>query len=167
MAAAPQERPTTTAGFVCGVIGAVIGLIPLLGIISIPLGIVGVVLGIMGWRPKPQRAKLARASTVLGGIAIALGIIGFVIVNDAVNELDDIFNPDLDASPVSPADAIPEYGTDGALDALADRCAGSGDEASDACSDLYIGAPAGSGYEDYGGSCGQRPDRDGFTCAKE
>ncbi|MDA2986204.1 MAG: hypothetical protein O2789_00555 [Actinomycetota bacterium] len=148
-------------------IGAIIGLIPLLGILAIPLGIIALVLGIIGWRRKPQRAKLAPASTILGGLAVVLGVIGFVIVANVFEDVDEVFNPNLDPSPNSPAAMIPEYGSDPELDQLADACAGSGEEAADACSDLWAAAPAGSGYEDYGDSCGARPDRDGWTCLEE
>ncbi|MFN3217048.1 MAG: hypothetical protein ACE367_11180 [Acidimicrobiales bacterium] len=163
-AAAAAERPTTTAAFICGVFGAVIGLIPLLGILAIPLGLIAFVLGLMGWRRKPQRAKLARVSTVLGVVAVALGIIGVVIVNDAFDELEEVFDTNLDESPSSPADSIPEYGSDPDLDRLADACAGTGEAAADACGDLWAEADLGSGYEEYGGSCGERPGRDSFTC---
>jgi hypothetical protein len=165
-AAAAAERPTTTAAFICGVFGAVIGLIPLLGILAIPLGLIAFVLGLMGWRRKPQRAKLARVSTVLGIAAIALGIIGIVIVNDAFDELEEVFDTNLDESPSSPAEAIPEYGTDPALDRLADACASTGEQAAEACSDLWAEADLGSGYSEYGGSCGERPGRDSFTCLR-
>jgi len=167
MSTPSQERPTATAAFVCAVIGAVIGLIPLLGILAIPLGLIGLVLGIIGWRRKPQRAKLAPASTILGAIAIVLGVIGIVIVANVFEEVDEVFNPNLDPSPSLPAQEIAEYGSDQELDRLADLCAGSGEEAADACSDLWAQSPAGSGYEDYGGSCGARPDRDGFNCLPE
>lgn len=47
------------------------------------------------------------------------------------------------------------YGSDPGLDALWDACeAGSGS----ACDDLYYGSPAGSEYEDYGTTCGNRVD---------
>lgn len=103
---------------------------------------------------------------------MSLGIVGIVIVSNAFDDLNDdlneIFNPDLDPSPVLPASAIAEYGSDPRLDGLADRCAGSGTDASDACSELFwADAPLGSGYEDYGGSCGARPDRDAFTCSRQ
>ena len=151
----PQsERPTATAAFVCGVIGAVIGLIPLLGILAIPLGLIAFVLGLIGWRRKPQRAKLAPASTILGALAVVLGVIGIVIMANVFNDVDEVFNPSLDPSPNPPAEAIPEYGSDPELDQLADLCAGSGEEAADACSELWGAAPVGSGYEDYGDSCG-------------
>jgi hypothetical protein len=45
------------------------------------------------------------------------------------------------------------YGDDPELDALYDDCAG-GDAA--ACDDLYINSAAGSEYEQFGGTCGNR-----------
>jgi hypothetical protein len=80
------------------------------------------------------------------------------------DEIQDAFDPDLDASPLSPEEAIPEYGIDSALDRLADRCGGSGTGADDACSDLWVQSPVGSGYESYGDSCGERPGRESFAC---
>lgn len=163
-----QERPTTTAAFVCGVIGVVVGLIPFLGVIAIPLGVIAFVLGILGWCRKPDRSRLAPASTILGGLAVALGVIGIIIVanvfNDVANEVAEIFNRDLDTSPNPPAEAIVEFGDDAKLDRLANECAGSGEEAAEACSDLWAESPVGSGYEDYANSCGARPNRDGFVC---
>lgn len=86
---AAPERPTATGAFICGIIGSVIGLIPLLGILAIPLGLIGFFLGLSGWRRKPERAKLARAATILGALAVVLGIVGIVIVSDAFDDLDD------------------------------------------------------------------------------
>lgn len=86
--APPPERPVATAAFVCGVIGSVIGLVPLFGLFAIPLGVIAVVMGIIGWRSVPRK-RLARAATVLGFVAIGLGIAGFVIVDRAINELDE------------------------------------------------------------------------------
>lgn len=79
------ERPTATAAFVCAIIGAIIGLIPFLGILAIPLGVIGLTLGWIGWK---KRARLARASMILGALAVVFGVIGIVIVNDAFNELE-------------------------------------------------------------------------------
>lgn len=162
-----QERPTSTAAFVCGIIGAIIGLIPLLGIFAIALGIIALVLGIIGWRRKPQRAKLAVVSTILGGVAIALGVLGLVIMASIFQEVEDTFNPNLDRSPNQPAEVIAEYGSDPTLDQLARDCAAAGENADDACADLWAESPVGSGYEAYGDSCGARPDRDSWTCLKD
>ena len=78
---------------VCGIVGAVVGLIPILAIPALALGLVAFVLGILGRRkakkdPRAGRKGAATAGIILGVIAIALGIAGLVIVNDAVNDLD-------------------------------------------------------------------------------
>lgn len=60
-----------------------------------------------------------------------------------------------------PQVAIPEYGSDPTFDALADSCE-SGEM--QACDDLFIDSPLGSGYEAYGDSCGERNEPAGY-CA--
>ena len=51
------------AGFVCGLIGAIFGLIPLLFWISFPLGVLGLVFGGIGWRrAKRERSVVGRGS---------------------------------------------------------------------------------------------------------
>jgi Na+/proline symporter len=76
------------AGFVCGLIGALVGLIPLLSWIAFPLGILGVVFGGIGWRRanrEPERGGkgLAIAGLVLGILAVTLATIGIVIIDNA------------------------------------------------------------------------------------
>lgn len=84
---APQaERPIATAPFVLGTVGTVIGLVPLLGLIAIPLGIIGLTLGVMAWR---SRKRLARAATILSALAIVLGFWGMAIVSDAIDDFSD------------------------------------------------------------------------------
>jgi Na+/proline symporter len=78
---------------VCGIVGAIFGLIPILGIPALALGLVAFVLGFMGRGrakrdPTAGRKGAATAGIILGVIAIALGIAGLVIVNDTVNDLD-------------------------------------------------------------------------------
>jgi hypothetical protein len=82
------------AAMVCGIIGAIFGLIPITGIIALALGLVAFILGIMGRRrfkrdPSVGRKGSATAGVVLGIIAIILGIIGLVIVSDAANDLSN------------------------------------------------------------------------------
>ena len=55
------------------------------------------------------------------------------------------------------------YGSDPALDALWDACAGG---SGTACDDLYWGSPGGSEYEDFGGTCGGRVEF-AMSCAEE
>jgi len=76
------------AGFVCGLIAAIAGLIPLLFWISFPLGVLGLVFGGIGWgraRSDPERGGkgLSIAGVILGIIGIGLAIIGIVIINNA------------------------------------------------------------------------------------
>ena len=78
-------RATATGAFVCGVVGSVIGLIPIFGLFAIPLGIIAVVLGFLGWR---ERKRLARVAMVLGLVSIGLGITGFVIVQNTIDDID-------------------------------------------------------------------------------
>ena len=78
------------AALVCGIIGVVVGLIPLFFFISLPLGIIAVVLGVMAYRrAKRVGVKQGRAGVILGSIAIVLGIVGILIVSDAFEDLDD------------------------------------------------------------------------------
>ena len=66
-----------TAGFVCGLIGALAGLIPFLFFVWIPLGILGIVFGAIGRGtagrlPGAKGQGLATAGIVLGIIALVL-----------------------------------------------------------------------------------------------
>ena len=72
-----------TAGFVTGLLGALLSWIPLAGII---LGLLGVVLGGVGLsqgRRSGQKTGLALAGVVLGVLAlvISIGLIAFVAAN--------------------------------------------------------------------------------------
>jgi hypothetical protein len=81
------------AAMVCGIVGVVFGLIPILGIPALALGLVALVLGIVGRRrvkrdPNAGHKGLATAGVILGILASGLGIAGIVIVSNAVNDLD-------------------------------------------------------------------------------
>jgi hypothetical protein len=81
--------------------------------------------------------------------------------SDFSDDFSSDFSDDTGAA-VAPADAIPEYGSVGTLDDGADACYG-GDY--DACDQLYFNADPGSGYRDYGDSCGGRqPTGTGVLC---
>jgi hypothetical protein len=78
---------------VCGIVGVVFGLIPILGIPALALGLVALVLGVVGRRrvkrdPKVGHKGLATAGVILGIAASGLGIAGIVIVTNSVNHLD-------------------------------------------------------------------------------
>lgn len=79
---------------VCGIIGAVLGLIPILFILAWALGIVALVFGILARRrtkrdPAVGRRGMATAGVVLGIVAFGLGVAGYAIVNDAFEDVDD------------------------------------------------------------------------------
>ena len=72
-----------TAGFVTGLLGALLSWFPLAGI---PLGLLGIVLGGVGMsqgRRSGQKTGLALAGVVLGVLAlvISIGLIAFVAAN--------------------------------------------------------------------------------------
>lgn len=87
----PAKGFAVTA-FVCGIVGAIFGLIPILALLALPLGIIAVVFGLLGAR-RNKRAKagvgLARAGWLLGVTAVILAVIGFVIVNNAIDDFQD------------------------------------------------------------------------------
>lgn len=78
---------------VCGIVGAVFGLVPLTYLIALALGTVALVFGVLGRRrvkrnPQVGRKGMATAGTVLGVIALGLGVIGAVVVDEAINDID-------------------------------------------------------------------------------
>jgi len=78
------------AALVCGIIGAVVGLIPILAVPALALGVLAVVFGGVAWRKALRgepRKGMAIAGTLLGGLAIVLSIVGFIIVNNAFKNL--------------------------------------------------------------------------------
>ncbi len=82
------------AALTLGIIGAFFGLIPftcfhawILGTLALSFGLVGRGKKYMGYR-----RKMATAGAVLGVICLALGVIGLVIVGNAVEDLDKCFD---------------------------------------------------------------------------
>ena len=86
------------AALVCGIVGTVTGLIPFLFVIAGACGVVALVLGLIALRTQRKaglkRRGTARAGFILGVAAVALSIAGYVIVNNALtdlqHDLDDI-----------------------------------------------------------------------------
>ncbi len=78
------------AALVCGIIGAVVGTIPILAVPALALGVLAVVFGLVAWRKALRgepRKGMAIAGTLLGSLAIVLSIVGFIIVNNAFNNV--------------------------------------------------------------------------------
>ena len=95
----PTSQPLTNglaiAALVVGIVGACFGLIPLSFFLALPLGILGLIFGIVSWRKARRgapRKGMAISGVVLGAVAITLGVIGAVIVNNAVDDLKDTFD---------------------------------------------------------------------------
>jgi hypothetical protein len=75
------------AGFVCGLVGALIALIPLFFFMGWILGVLGIVFGAVGWRNAWRDAgrggkRLSIAALVLGVVAVALGVFGFTMLEN-------------------------------------------------------------------------------------
>jgi len=84
------------AALVCGLIGALAGLIPILFFIALPLGILGLVFGWVGMR-RASRGEatnrgMAISGLILGVIGTGLAIWGITIVVGATNQLQDDLN---------------------------------------------------------------------------
>lgn len=89
----PPGNGMAVASVILGIIGAVIGFIPILGVPAIICGILAIVFGAKGWSkanrlPGHPDKALAIAGVILGVVAVALGIVGIVAVTSAVNELN-------------------------------------------------------------------------------
>jgi hypothetical protein len=89
------ERPgngLAIAALVCGIVGAVIGLVPILFVGAWALGAVALTLGLLARRrakrtPEAGRGRMALAGVLLGVVAITLGGVGVAIVDDAFDSL--------------------------------------------------------------------------------
>ncbi len=77
---------------VCGIVGSVFGLIPILGLIALTLGVIALVFGLLAARKAKQQQQprgMARAGWILGVVAIVLGVVGMAIVSDAFEDLEN------------------------------------------------------------------------------
>ncbi len=77
------------------------------------------------------------------------------VMNDDTDSEEALSGSSTDAGVLARVDDSASYGDDGELDLLWDDCeAGSGS----ACDELFRNSPLDSGYEQFGLSCGERPD---------
>ncbi|OLF08296.1 DUF4190 domain-containing protein [Actinophytocola xanthii] len=87
----PHNGVGTTA-LVLGLVGAAVGLIPLLGVAAIVLGALALVFGLLGWsRSQKQLATnkgMAVTGTVLGAIALTLGLWNLATTTKTPPDLD-------------------------------------------------------------------------------
>jgi hypothetical protein len=92
----PQAPPSpktglSTAAMVLGIVASCIGLIPILGILALPCAILAIIFGFIGIRRNVRRG-FAVTGLVTGLLGIMLAIAGLVIVNNAVNDVNDCFD---------------------------------------------------------------------------
>jgi hypothetical protein len=84
------------AALVCGIVGSVVGLIPILGIPALACGLTGFGLGLGALRRLRHRWADNKVMTwfgvVLSVLAVVLGIVGIVIVFKATNNLNSQLN---------------------------------------------------------------------------
>jgi hypothetical protein len=85
------------AGFVCGIVGVVFGLIPWTFWVAWVLGVLGIVFGALGRRavarePAAGKRSMATAGLVLGIVAIGLGIAGVIVLYTFINDVHSSFD---------------------------------------------------------------------------
>lgn len=88
--AAPPTNGLAITALCLGIAGAVIGLVPILGLFAIALGAAGLVVGLVALKNSKRRGrrKMSWAAVVVSVLAVVLGIIGVAIVDDALDDLD-------------------------------------------------------------------------------
>ncbi len=92
-AAVPARNGLGISAFVLGIVGTVMGTIPILGIPALACGLTGTGLGLGAYRRLRARTAdnkvMTRIGLVLSVVAIILGIVGIVIVTRTVNDLNN------------------------------------------------------------------------------
>lgn len=97
----PPSQPQARNGFgitalVLGIVGVVIGTIPILGIPALAVGAVGIVFGGLALGRVRKRVatnkKMSWWGLSLSAVAVVLGIVGVVIVSNAFNDVQHNLN---------------------------------------------------------------------------
>ncbi|MFH8615213.1 DUF4352 domain-containing protein [Streptomyces sp. NPDC017979] len=92
----PLRNGLGTAALILGIIGLITGPIPFVFWLGGTLGLLALILGLVGRgrakRGEASNRRSATAGSIIGGVAMALGVVGAIltvqITNDAVDELD-------------------------------------------------------------------------------
>lgn len=87
----PSNTPAT-ASMVLGIVGAVLALVPILGLFAFPMGVLAIIFGFVGLRKHgretPKGKGAAITGLVLGVLAFILAIVGMNIVDTAFSDLE-------------------------------------------------------------------------------
>ena len=106
---APLRNGLAIAALCCGLIGILVGLIPLMFLAAGALGILAIVFGIVGirrvGRGEASNRGMAIAGLVAGIVAFALAIWGISIVFSGLNDLSNELNK-IDTGNASAAHAV-------------------------------------------------------------
>ncbi len=141
-AAPGRTNGFAAASLAVAITGVFLCFAPVLSILAVVFGHVA-----RGRITRSQGAEggkgLATAGLIIGYLTLVLSVGFWVLVVVSAEPV-----PDGD-----PPSSIAEFGTDPVLDDLARDCAG---EDFAACDRLWLQSDRGSGYEDYGASCGGR-----------
>lgn len=82
-----SRKGFAVTALVLGVVGVVFGLIPITYVIALGAGVLALIFGVLAWR-----WGMGKAGVILGVIAVGLGIWGAVIVNKAIDNLNQDLN---------------------------------------------------------------------------
>lgn len=97
MPSATASNGFAVTALVLGIVGVVFGLVPFLFFLAWILGVLGLVFGVLGRSratkdPRAGKKVMATWGAALGTVAIALGVAGIVIVNNAVDHVSKKLN---------------------------------------------------------------------------
>lgn len=160
--AVPPTEPKAVWALVCAIGGFFV--------CWIILPIVGLVLSnqsLAAIRAEPGRWSgegMAKAARILSIIGLVLGVVGVIVAIVWFTVLARVVADNVDQIPSTVFSDATTYGDDATLDRLWDSCeAGDGQ----ACDDLYLQAPSGSEYEQFGDTCGNRYEAGTVLCSQE
>jgi hypothetical protein len=88
-----QGNGMSVAGFVCGLLSALLGIVPLLFFVTFPLAVLGVIFGAIGWHRaarEPARGGkgLSIAGVVLGVLGFVFSIVGIILLNQVLSGIE-------------------------------------------------------------------------------
>jgi hypothetical protein len=99
----PPSNGFGITALILGIIGVLTGMIPLLFWLAAVLGIIALVMGIIGTRRAKQgyasNPRMSIVGAVLGGVTLVLSVIGYLVVVDAFEDVDEEYHSALSDEP--------------------------------------------------------------------